>query len=160
MFVGDIQLCTTGFSVAVFMFKQSKDGLWCQDGGFKFTTAECVCLLALYIRCNTDYETIFTKFEEQFPNCRLPIRTNVQGQYRKFLATGLVADTLQVRCPITVTTPDNLETQALSYIEEANQSARRLSTTRHVSDRVLVFFLVVPISCRTYTAPCIKKCFK
>ncbi len=59
---------------------------------------------------------------------------NVRRLYRKFLAKGSVADAPLVGRPITVTTPNNMETMALSYIEEVNQSVRPLSTTIDISE--------------------------
>ncbi len=51
--------------------------------------------------------------------------------YRKILAAGSVANAPWAGRTVTVTTPDNIETTALSYIEEA---VRRLSTTSDISE--------------------------
>ena len=103
----------------------------------KFTIEERIFLLRAYFSYNADYQTIFHEFTGRFPNCPVPQRQMVWNLYRKFLRTGSVADAPRCEAPVTVSTEENLENVALSLEDDANQSARRLSTALGFSDRTL-----------------------
>lgn len=106
-----------------------------QAGGFKFTLEERIFLLTSYIRNDAHFQTICEEFAQQFPNRRLPNRRNVRRLYTKFQQTGSVADAPRAGRPRSMTTEANMETVALSYVEEANVSARRLARELQISDR-------------------------
>lgn len=104
---------------------------------YKFTLQERIFFVTSYLRTNADYDTMFTEFQQQFPNSPLPNRTTVWKTYQKFLRTGSVADAPRSGRPVSVTTNENMETVALALVEQPNQSAVRLSGELQISDRSL-----------------------
>ncbi|KAK9731620.1 Helix-turn-helix domain (DUF4817) [Popillia japonica] len=100
-----------------------------QAGG-EFTQEERIFLLTSYIKHDAHFQTIFAEFGQQFPN-----RRNVRRLYMKFQRTGSVADAPRAGRPRSMTTEANMETVALSYVEEANISARRWKPWRYPTSK-------------------------
>jgi len=78
---------------------------------------------------------VFHEFAERFPNRQLPSRPQVQRMFNKFKRTGVVADAPRTGRNRSITTDANMELVALSYVENAHISARRLSRELQISDR-------------------------
>ncbi len=92
-----------------------------------YSLDERVFLIKLYARHYGNHQEIIDEFVLKFPDAPIPSHTTLWRMMKRFEDTGSVMD--RPRCGRTrsVMTEENMETVALTFVEDNNQSARKLS---------------------------------
>ena len=93
----------------------------------KFSLRERTLLVKLWYKFDGTFTDVIDEFAVQSPGSSVPNRTTIWRLVKRFEEFGTVADKPRSGRPKTSMTEENLQTLAQTFVENSNQSAKRVS---------------------------------
>jgi transposase len=107
----------------------------------KLSTEERAFTLQMWWKSDQNYEDVRRTFVVKFKHTQPPCRQAIYKLNRRIEATGSVADLPRSGRPKSVTSEENLQLVAETFIQSPKKSARRASKELQFSDRSLRIML-------------------
>lgn len=103
----------------------------------KFSVRERILLVKLWYKLGGTFSDVIEEFAAKSPGSALPNRTTVWRLVKRFEEHGMVADKPRSGRPTTAMTEENFQLVSQTFVENSNQSAKRVSHQLDIPRRSL-----------------------